>query len=219
MFFAASMLAFSIYTGRSIDGCNQSCSLLTSSLLAPLDVDLSSLVPEVPRSTEKAEMEERPLSLLSAAASSAVRSPYSQSRPEGNTNISASHHDLFAAVSSGMRSSTTSSTSKTALLRSSCQTNKTQPSSHGIPGLSGSYPSVSFHAQPVDHQDASSLYVRSSVDSSNAGDAPAGRAQGLRVEVDGGMSLAGGPIDEVEEVQHDILGARAEVLPPPYHRY
>ena len=28
-------------------------------------------------------------------------------------------------------------------------------------------------------------------------------------EVDGGLSLAGGPMAEVEEVQHDILDARA----------
>ena len=213
------MLASRIQTGRSVDRWNRSYSLLTSSLWTPLDVDLSFLVPEVPRSTEKAEMEERPLSSLSVAASSTVRSSYPQSRPDGNTNVSSSHHDLFAAVSSGMRSSTTSSTSKTTLLRSSCQTKKSQPGSHGIPGLSGSYPSVSFYTQPVDHQDAGTPYVRSSVDSTNIGNALSGQVQGLRVEVDGGLSLAGGPVDEVEEVQHEILDARTEVLPPPYHRY
>ena len=88
--------------------------------------------------------------------------------------------------------STASSTSKTVLLGSSCQTNKSQPGSHDIPRLSGSYPSVSFHAQPVDHQNASSLHLRSSISSWDAAQTLSGRVQGLRVEVDGDVSLAGG---------------------------
>ena len=89
----------------------------------------------------------------------------------------------------------------------------------GFPGRRAVTPPVSSHAQPTNHQHPTSLHVRFSICSSDAGNTLSGQVQGLRVEVGGGVSLAGGPMDEVEEIPHGISGARAEVLPPLYHRY